>query len=291
MRATLTWLLRGGILMTVATAVTSRFGGRDAAGANSAGRLSGGAIKHGHHAHRMRWVMLVAIAATASILLGCVKLNQSNANPDVGTKVVIVGIETTFPSECSAPGITWSFTVTGANPMGPIPVVVDANGDAIFSYIGTNPGKDTITTEVKDGLCAGETTGASGNVSSVTWKLAEKLPWPGDTDGDGCPDVNENLPKSEVANGGGRDWQDQWDYYDINGDGVIDLLNDILGVIQHFQPIPGGAPPYDPVFDRGPTTGPNTWNMTAPDGVIDLLNDILGVITQFDTDGCTDPGP
>ena len=116
-----------------------------------------------------------------------------------------------------------------------------------------------------------------------------KLPYPGDTDGDGCPDVSESRPKGQATQGGGRDWKDPWDYYDINGDGVIDLLFDILGVIQHYQPTAGGAPPYDIAFDRGPTTGPNAWNMTAPDGVIDLLNDILGVILQFSPEGCTDP--
>ena len=116
---------------------------------------------------------------------------------------------------------------------------------------------------------------------------ASKQPWPGDTDGDGCADVNENLPKGESDNGGGRDWLHQWDHYDVNGDGVIDLSNDILGVIQHYQGViqhyqrtPGGVPPYDIAFDRGPTTGPNAWNVTAPDGVIDLLKDILGVIRQ-----------
>ena len=80
-----------------------------------------------------------------------------------------------------------------------------------------------------------------------------------------------------------------YDYYDVLGpngslthDGVIDLPNDILGVILHFAP--QGAPPYDVRFDRGPRlTGP-FWNMTAPDGVIDLPNDILGVILQFGHD-------
>ena len=63
-------------------------------------------------------------------------------------------------------------------------------------------------------------------------------------------------------------------------DGVIDLPNDILGVIQHFSPL-GTEPEYDVLFDRGPRiTGP-VWNMTAPDGLIDLPNDILGVIQQF----------
>ena len=107
-----------------------------------------------------------------------------------------------------------------------------------------------------------------------------------DTDGDGCADLRENLPKSEANQGGGRDYLDPWDYYDVLGpgaalpkDGVIDLPNDILGVILHFSP--GGEPPYDANFDRGPTVGANHWQRSGPDGVIDLPNDILGVILQF----------
>ena len=108
-----------------------------------------------------------------------------------------------------------------------------------------------------------------------------------DTDGDGCKDGAEIL--LTAAEGGERDPTNQWDFYDVLGpgaelptDGVIDLPNDILGVILHFSP--QGQPPYDVNFDRGPSTGPNPWNMTAPDGVIDLPNDILGVIQQFNHD-------
>ncbi len=111
-----------------------------------------------------------------------------------------------------------------------------------------------------------------------------KLPEPGDKDGDGCTDEQENGPDETL--GGLRQWFNPWDYYDVLGpgaalpiDGVIDLANDILGVILHFAPT--GAAPYDVQFDRGPSAGPNAWNMTAPDGVIDLPNDILGVILQF----------
>ena len=112
-----------------------------------------------------------------------------------------------------------------------------------------------------------------------------KLPEPGDTDGDGCTDQQENGPDETL--GGQRDFLNPWDFYDVLGpgaalpvDGVVDLPNDILGVIQHFAPL-GTEPAYDVQFDRGPRlTGP-AWNMTAPDGVIDLPNDILGVITQF----------
>lgn len=111
-----------------------------------------------------------------------------------------------------------------------------------------------------------------------------KQPEPGDTDGDGCPDVRENLPKAAVLFGGGRDYLNPWDFYDVDGDGEIDLFGDILGVIFHYSL--DGSPPYDVIYDRGPTTGPNAWNMTEPDGVIDLFTDILGVVQQYGHD-CT----
>ena len=107
-----------------------------------------------------------------------------------------------------------------------------------------------------------------------------------DSDGDGCTDFAEKGPDETV--GGLRDIQNPWDFFDVLGgggsppDGIIDLPNDILGVIQHFSP--SGAEPYDVIFDRGPSSGPNPWNMTAPDGVIDLPNDIMGVIMQFNHD-------
>ncbi len=116
--------------------------------------------------------------------------------------------------------------------------------------------------------------------------MTPKQPWPGDTDGDGCPDANENQDKSEHANGGGRDYLNPYDWYDINQDGVIDLFFDILGVIQHYSL--DTSPPYDVIYDRGPSLGPNSWNMVAPDDSIDLFFDILGVIAQYSLKGCTE---
>ena len=113
----------------------------------------------------------------------------------------------------------------------------------------------------------------------------------GDTDGDGipnssdpnddndaCTDVQENGPDETL--GGRRNPHNAWDFYDTNGDAFIDLTNDIFEVIQHYAPM-GIEQEYDVNFDRGPSSGPNAWNMTAPDGVIDLTNDILGVILQY----------
>lgn len=103
-------------------------------------------------------------------------------------------------------------------------------------------------------------------------------------DNDACTDAQENGPDETL--GGLRNPHNPWDFFDVLGpgaalptDGIIDLPNDILGVLQHFSP--RGAAPYDVLFDRGPSTGPHPWNMTAPDGVIDLPNDILGVIQQY----------
>ena len=110
-------------------------------------------------------------------------------------------------------------------------------------------------------------------------------PFIADTDGDGCRDGSEVLLAVEL--GAERDPLNPSDFYDVDGpgggaDGFIDLLFDILGVIQHYAP--QGNPPYDVAFDRGPSAGPNPWNMTAPGGRIDLLNDILGILLQFNHD-------
>ena len=104
-----------------------------------------------------------------------------------------------------------------------------------------------------------------------------------DTDGDGCSDAQEQG--LDAVRGGLRDFTNPWDFYDVTGagsanpDGLVDLPNDVLGVIMHYSPNGGGN--YDARFDRGPSAGPHPWNMTAPDGVIDLPNDILGVINQL----------
>ena len=105
-----------------------------------------------------------------------------------------------------------------------------------------------------------------------------------DQDADGCT-VAAELGTDPLL-GGQRDWLNPHDFYDVLGGGggppdqIIDLTNDIFEVIQHYAPT-GSEPEYDIAFDRGPSVGPNVWNMTAPDGVIDLTNDILGVILQY----------
>jgi len=94
--------------------------------------------------------------------------------------------------------------------------------------------------------------------------------------------------------GGMRDANNPWDFYDVLGaaggprDGMIDLANDVLGVISHLSPngYASGTPAligdgtFDD-FDRGPLVGPQAWDLGPPDGKIDLANDVLRVIAQY----------
>lgn len=110
-----------------------------------------------------------------------------------------------------------------------------------------------------------------------------KQPAPLDTDGDGCSDVQENGLNPKL--GGLRSYLNPYDFYDAVGPGggpkdkIVDLPSDILGVILRWTPGPVLA--YDAAFDRGPSIGPNAWNMSAPDGRISLTVDILGVALQW----------
>ena len=105
-----------------------------------------------------------------------------------------------------------------------------------------------------------------------------------DGDEDGCSDMEEL--RANEALGGRRDSRNPWDFFDPNGDGTVDLLNDIFAVAGAFglTPADGG---YSTALDRSAAApGGDAWDLGAPDGTVDLLTDIFGVAKQFGQD-CT----
>jgi len=168
---------------------------------------------------------------------------------------------------------------------GVCPLDPDSDGDSLSDSaevtLETDPGnQDSEGDSLNDGL---EVLGLDTDPLSTDTDDNGTPDTDEDPDADGCTTVAEVGP--DETEGGRRSPVDSYDRYDVGGptqsapDGVIDLANDILGVIQHYSPL--GEPPYDVRFDRGPTIGANHWERAGSDGVIDLPNDILGVIQQF----------
>ncbi|OGO52082.1 MAG: hypothetical protein A2148_09595 [Chloroflexi bacterium RBG_16_68_14] len=97
-----------------------------------------------------------------------------------------------------------------------------------------------------------------------------------DTDGDGCTDVREL--QTIAARGGVRDPWNPYDFFDVNGDGVVSG-GDVLGVGLRYSANP--VLPYDVEADVGSLYGPFTWSRSQPNGVIDAANDITAAKFQF----------
>jgi len=100
----------------------------------------------------------------------------------------------------------------------------------------------------------------------------------GDSDGDGCTD-GEELG-SELAAGGRRNPLNPWDFYDVTGDGAVNMLDDIFAVTNAFGPATG--PNYSEALDRSPPPpGVDPWHLGPPDGVINVNDDVLAAVLQF----------
>ena len=112
-----------------------------------------------------------------------------------------------------------------------------------------------------------------------------------DIDGDGCLNTAEQQTAiGSEETGGRRDPLNPYDFYDVDGDKLIDSFNDFFAVALAFGDDADDVGPdepdgYDPALDRSaPAPGGDVWDMQGPDGVIDLFNDIFGVGLQFGHD-------
>ena len=116
-----------------------------------------------------------------------------------------------------------------------------------------------------------------------------------DSDGDGCSNLEELG--TDPRQGGLRDPNNPWDFFDVNFDGVVSIL-DLLLLLQHYPsnddqgraPInrysdPSTTPDpeprrYHPRFDRSMHLGPGGWVDGPPDGTIGFV-DLLALIGQM----------
>ena len=97
--------------------------------------------------------------ATKQWLVGpprSVKLSPpADTNPVGTTHTVTATVRDQFNNP--TPGVVVQFSVTGANPRPPTPVVTNSAGQANFTYVGTMAGMDTITASVA-GCCTAQAT-------------------------------------------------------------------------------------------------------------------------------------
>ncbi len=113
---------------------------------------------------------------------------------------------------------------------------------------------------------------------SLTIRCVPPQAYPGDTDGDGCPDAREQGMNPMM--GGRRNFLNPWDYMNPTGD-HMNRVDDILAVIPHFGQNVGDLG-YDVKYDRT-YLGPNRWNLGPPDGKIRVA-DILAAVSQYGQD-------
>jgi len=97
---------------------------------------------------------------------------------------------------------------------------------------------------------------------------------PGDTDGDGCPDTNEqNTTPGSQTTGGLRDYLNQYDYFNPTNDG-LNRVDDILRVVVDY-----GIDPGKPSTDRS-WIGPDDWDLGIGDG-LHRMDDVLAIVKQY----------
>jgi subtilisin-like proprotein convertase family protein len=116
-----------------------------------------------------------------------------------------------------------------------------------------------------------------------------------DDDSDGCADTRENQTAAGSQTSGGlRNPHNFWDFFDVPTGGGLTrngsiAAPDIFQVLTRFNTVgspngdPLSLPPasgYHTAYDRGSSSGPNNWNLTAANGSI-AATDVFAVIAQF----------
>jgi len=121
----------------------------------------------------------------------------------------------------------------------------------------------------------GATRFESGPNETLTIDCVDPAAYPTDTDGDGCPDMNEAGPSP--LSGGQRNFLNEWDYFNPTHDGE-NRIDDVLAVRDQYF-VDQGDGGYTEDTDRT-LLGPNSWNTGAPNG-LQRVDDILNAVKQY----------
>lgn len=117
-----------------------------------------------------------------------------------------------------------------------------------------------------------------GTTESLNIECAAPQPYPGDSDGDACPDAREQQTASgSVITGGRRNFLNTYDYFNPTHDGK-NRIDDVLAVLDQYF-VDSGNPAYTTNTDRT-LMGPNAWNLGPPDGK-QRVDDILNAVHQY----------
>jgi hypothetical protein len=151
-------------------------------------------------------------------------------------------------------------------------LALDAAGKPVVAYY------DTTNDDLRVLHCNDENCEAGIKTSGGT---------PGDTDGDGCPDADEQQTAiGSETSGGRRDYLNPNDYFNPSGDGE-NRIDDILSVInQYFDDDDDGnpgLPPYEPGYNPNTdrtSLGPDQWDLGPPNGE-QRIDDVLAIIYQY----------
>ncbi|MCH7811670.1 MAG: PQQ-dependent sugar dehydrogenase [Chloroflexi bacterium] len=207
--------------------------------------------------------------------------------PEEGSGVDFTGPLAVLPDHCSCDGIV---EYTGVGPMrGDLIYVEWTRGNVTRAEL-SGDGRAVLSTAVLASDFSGPLdviVDPSGTIFIAEFGGAQVSYLAPDSDRDGCLDRQE-LGDDESL-GGRRDPESFWDFFDPNLDGSVSIL-DFFELLQRFGAVgdaaidPLSAPPpppaYHPRFDRGPSVGPNVWNLGPPDGAI-ATGDFFGLLAQF----------